>query len=235
MRTFGFENEDGTTFNYGIRFLEFPEFQYGQEIIEDIQVGGRKETLKERTRRYTDTIIKNSLEFCCVDVFEYEKKMRAIRQWLLSTRRLVYTDMEDSYFIVKKTEIDEESRKYGVFGNISVIFTCSPSLFMCEGDYEIELSGSHNLFNPYSESQPIYKIAGNGTCVITTNGKSLQVNVNRGITLDTELMIAYTDDSLKNTAVTGKYTDLNLNPGDNTVTVSAGFDVRVIPRWRLLS
>lgn len=236
MRKFGFENENGTSFMYGIHFLEYPVFEYGHEIINSIQAGGRKGTLTERTGQYTDTIIENSLEFDCTGVLEYEKKMRAIRQWLLSTKKLVYTDMEDSYFIVKKTEIDEESRKYGVYGNISVVFTCSPSLYLNEGDYEIKLSGgSNSLFNPYSESQPIYKISGNGTCVITVNGKQVKIDVNRNITVDTELMIAYMDDTMKNTAVTGKYTDLNLMQGDNTVTISNGFTAVIIPKWRILA
>ena len=236
MRKFGFENENGSTFTYGIRFLEFPQFKYGSEITQETRICGRKGTLIVHTGIYTDTIIENSLEFDCADIFEYEKKMRAIRQWLLSTKKLVYTDMEDSYFIVKKTEIDEESRKYGVYGNISVVFTCSPSLYLNEGDYEIKLSGgSNSLFNPYSESQPIYKISGNGTCVITVNGKPVKVDVNRNITVDTELMIAYMDDTMKNTAVTGKYTDLNLMPGDNTVTISNGFTAVIIPKWRILA
>lgn len=236
MRKFGFENESGTSFMYGIKFLEYPVFEYGHEIINSIQAGGRKGTLTERTGQYTDTVIENSIEFDCTDIFEYEKKMRAIRQWLLSTKRLVYSDMEDSYFIVKKVEINEESRIYGIYGNIRVIFTCSPSLFLSEGDYEVELSaGDNSLYNPYSESQPLYKISGNGTCTITVNGKTVRVDVNRGITVDTELMIAYADDTMKNTVVTGKYSDMNLNPGDNTVTISNGFTVIIIPRWRILA
>lgn len=236
MRKFGFENDNGTTFEYGIRFLEFPEFQYGSETIKEVQVCGRKGTLTIHTGIYTDTVIRNHIEFDCTDIFEYEKKMRAIRQWLIGTKRLVYTDMEDSYFLVKKTEVNEEARKYGIYGDITVVFTCAPSLYMTEGDYEIQLpAGNSNLYNPYSESQPVYRIFGNGTCTIATNGKQVKVDVNRSITVDAELMIAYMDDTMKNAAVTGKYTDMNLQPGDNTVTISNGFTATVIPKWRIIT
>lgn len=235
MRQFGFDNENGTSFSHGLRFLEFPEIKYGSEIIKTVQIYGRKEQLIERTGMYTDTVITNKLEFNSRDPLDYQKKIRSIRQWILSTRKLTYTDMEDSYFLVKKTEISDETRMYGIYGVITVVFTCSPSLFLHEGDYEIKLSsGKHELFNAYSMAQPLYQIFGNGTCVLTINGKQVNVDVKGSVTLDTELMIAYTADVMKNASVTGEYKNMVLNPGENTIFISPGFSVDITPKWRIL-
>lgn len=235
MRKFGFDNENGTSFGYGLRFLEFPVIQYGGEIIKSIQVYGRKEPLTERTGMYIDTVITNKMEFNCHNPLDYQKKLRSIKQWILSTKKLTYTDMEDSYFLVKKVEITDEVRLYGIYGVITVVFTCSPSLYLYEGDYEIVLSsGDHELYNAYSKSQPLYKIFGNGTCTMTINGKQLKVDVNGSVTLDTELMIAYTAGVMKNASVIGEYKNMVLKPGENTIFISPGFTVSVTPKWRIL-
>ena len=42
------------------------------------------------------------------------------------------------------------------------------------------------------------------------------------------------DGTLNNTAVTGNYEDLVLIEGDNKVTITDGFDLKVIPYWRYL-
>ena len=77
MRKFGFDNEYGTSFDYGIHFLSFPVFQYGQEVVNDIEVSNRAGTLTERTGTYSNTVITNELEFDCSCLAEYENKTLA--------------------------------------------------------------------------------------------------------------------------------------------------------------
>ena len=63
----------------------------------------------------------------------------------------------------------------------------------------------------------------------------MQATVNGNITIDTDRMISYNDQMVgQNTAVTGDYEDLYLQEGDNTISVSTGFTLSIIPNWREL-
>ena len=51
----------------------------------------------------------------------------------------------------------------------------------------------------------------------------------------TDRLMAYRKDGeLMNTSVYGDYAELHLLPGENTVYISRGFDLKVIPNWRCL-
>ena len=69
-------------------------------------------------------------------------------------------------------------------------------------------------------------------CTLTVNGNEMTANVGQNLTIDTDLMIAYRQDgTLQNTAVTGDYEDLYLVPGDNVISITSGFDLKIIPNW----
>lgn len=235
MRRYGFDNGEGTTFELGLRFLEFPAFEYGHEIINHIEIPGRAGTLTENTGTYTDTVITNTVEFYCSNTTEYEYKLSEIRKWLMDTKKLTYSDMEDRYFIVKKVEIEEESRLYNVFGNITVKFTCHPAVFLNDGDSTVTAASGVQLYNPYSVTCPVYYVSGEGVCTLAVNGKPITANVGQNLTIDTEMMVAYrSDGTMQNTSITGRYKDLYLLEGNNTLTFTSGFSVSVKPRWRIL-
>lgn len=232
MRKYGFQNEYGTAFLYGLRFLEFPVFEYGQEVIDNKSVPGRAGTLTIHTGKYTDTVIKNVLEFTSDTVEQFELKLQEVKRWIMKSKKVIYSDKEDRFFIVKQVDITDIKRKYGVFGIITVVFTCEPFSYLCSGEYEV---AAGNLFNLYMWTQPIYKITGNGMCAITVNGKSLTVNVSNDIIIDTEKMIAYgSDGASQNTALSGYYEDIYLQEGENTISITEGFECKVVPRWRCL-
>ena len=84
-------------------------------------------------------------------------------------------------------------------------------------------------------SHPIYRISGTGSCTLTVNGKTMKVTVNQEITIDTERMIANNAQMVnQSNLLVGNYEDLYLQEGDNTITVSTGFTLNVIPNWRVL-
>ena len=233
MRKYGFENEYGTTFDYGIRFLEFPSFDYGKEIIENKSIGGTVGTLTIHTGKYTDTIITNVIEFQSETLQDYEEDMLQIKEWLRKTKKVIYTDSEDRFYKVKRVDIDNEMRKYGIFGNLTVVFTCNPSVYYLDGLYPI--SFSEKLYNARSISEPIYLISGEGVCTLTVNDRSVRANVGQNLTIDTERMLSYRNDgTLQNTAITGNYEDLYLLPGENKISITDGFDLKIIPNWRCL-
>ena len=150
----------------------------------------------------------------------------------MSTGRIVYTDMEEYYFLVKKVSIDDIKKKYGIFGDITVTFTCDPVMYLQEGDVSVPISGTLRLYNPWSESHPIFKISGEGVCKVTVNGKEVSANVGQNLLINADLMQAYREDGvLNNTAITGDYEDLYLQEGLNEISVSSGFTAEVIPKW----
>lgn len=235
MREFGFENEYGTSFEHDIRFLEFPVFDYGHEVIESVPIPGKAGTLTVRTGKYTDTIITNVIEFACETLEDFEEKADKIRKWISKSKRVKYSDKEDNFFVVKKVEISGVKRKYGFFGNITFVFTCDTFSYFESGIAEISVGKNGELYNIGLWSQPIYIITGEGVCTLTVNGKSITANVAQNLTVDTERMISYREDgTLQNTAISGNYEDLYLQEGENTITVSDGFECKVIPRWRCL-
>lgn len=232
MRQYGFDNEHGTTFSFGLRFLEFPVIEYGEKVVENKEVPGRIGSITVCTGRYTDTVITNVMEFVSDTVEQFEDKLHEIKKWIMKSKKVVYSDKEDRFFIVKKIEFTNTKRKHGIFGNLTVVFTCEPFVYLKCGETEL-LAGK--FFNPHSWTQPIYKIIGNGLCTLTVNGKSLTANVSGDITIDTEKMISYRNDGTsQNTAISGDYEDIYLQEGENIVTVTDGFECKVIPRWRCL-
>ena len=88
------------------------------------------------------------------------------------------------------------------------------------------------MANPFDEARPVYEIIGEGVCELTVNGSAMSANVGQNLTIDTARQCAYrTDGTAQNTAVTGDYTKLYLRTGENAISVSTGFTLRIIPHW----
>ena len=69
-------------------------------------------------------------------------------------------------------------------------------------------------------------------CTLTVNNNSVTVNVGQSIIINTEKELVYKNDSSMTNISTGKYKDLYLLEGNNTVTVSNGFTLSIVPNWR---
>ena len=131
---------------------------------------------------------------------------------------------------VKITDTERTSRRLGKF---TAEFTCDPYSYLVPGQQSYSVDDV--LYNPYMISHPIYRISGTGSCALIVNGNTMQATVNGNITIDTDRMISYNDQMVgQNTAVTGDYEDLYLQEGNNTISVSTGFSLSIIPNWREL-
>lgn len=235
QREYGFDNGNGTSASKGLRFLAYPSIEYGREKVENISVAGKKGTLTKRTGIYTDTIISNKMEYVSESRELSETERIVLTEWLKSTKTVSYSDMPDYFFKVKKVEIDDALRKYGIYGNMTAEFTCEPGIYLKSGEKAQTVVSGAKLKNSHSVCSPLYKISGEGVLTLTVNGKKVTANVGQNLTIDTELMMAYRQDgTIQNTALTGDYEDLFLQPGDNIITFSSGFTVSIVPRWRIL-
>ena len=68
---------------------------------------------------------------------------------------------------------------------------------------------------------------------VTVNGHQMKVNVHKSIIIDTDRIITYSKDgTLQNAMISGEYEDMYLLYGDNDVSISPSFDLKVIPNWR---
>lgn len=196
-------------------------------------VPGRDGVLCIPTKEIDDITIVVKFHFVC-DRDEWLKKFRNAKRWLLSNgNELRFSDDPNYFYRVKNVIIGTAERTVKEVGEFEAEFLCYGAQYFKEGNYEMDCAEVD--YNPGVFSKPIYIITGEGSCTLTVNGKSITANVAQNLTIDTERMISYREDgTLQNTAISGNYEDLYLQEGDNKITVSDGFECKVIPRWRCL-
>lgn len=200
---------------------------------EFINIPGRDGSLCINSREIEDISISIKFHFVC-ERNKWQEKFRLAKKWLLSGgKELVFKDDLDYFYKVKNVTIGTAEREVKQVGEFEVQFLCDGAQYSKDGKKEIdylEVSYNAGIF-----SKPIYIITGEGVCTLTVNGKTVTANIGQNLTIDTERMISYREDGvLQNTAIKGNYEDLYLQEGDNEITVTDGFECKVIPRWRCL-
>lgn len=162
----------------------------------------------------------------------WAKTLAKAKKWLLSgPGELILGDDSDFFYAVKKVELGDTERPCHEIGKFAATFTCSGYRYYRTGEYEHKSVE----YNPGVIAHPIYIITGNGECTLTVNGNKIIAKVVDSIIIDTDLMLAYwKDGKFANTFISGQYEDMYLMPGDNTVTISENFELKVKPRWRCL-
>ena len=118
-------------------------------------------------------------------------------------------------------------------GKFEIVFTCESYMYRVDGQDEKEIG--EYLYNPYMESQPVYKIYGSGEITLEVNGNQVTAEVTEQLNIDTKLEICYNAaNEISNAALTGKYEGLYLKEGDNNFKYTEGFKVALVPNWREL-
>lgn len=175
-----------------------------------------------------------NVTFSIAEKEEYQEKLRLVRKWLLSKGDNILKLSDDPYYFykVKTTKIKSITRSGRKIGVIEVSFICEGCQYSIEGQQE---TTAFNLYNDGYIAHPVYKIEGEGECTLTVNGKTVKANVGQNLTIDTDRMLAYrTDGTMQNTALTGDYEDLYLMEGENKISITSGFSLKIIPNWRYL-
>lgn len=157
---------------------------------------------------------------------------RAVKRWLKGGGTLVLSDDVDVFYRVKAAAVNSNQRRTKYGSDIVASFICDPYTYMSSGTQPISAG---TIYNPYDTSKPLYRITGEGVCTLTVNGNQVSANVGQNLTIDTDLFLAYrTDGTMQNSAVTGDINLLWLNNGNNTVSITNGFGLTIIPNWRML-
>lgn len=221
--------------DYYIWFRSYPVITRGKQKVTSVEIPGRFGTLTEREETWSDTTVTMAIDLT-VPLFErhsVDEIYIQFRNRVLKSTELYLEELHSRFFRVKNVEESSYSKESDITISLNLTFTCDPAEYVGAGKYAHDVEDI--LWNPYSICCPVYQIFGSGTCTLAVNGKSMVANVSKNLTIDTDLMLSYQEDgTLKNTEVTGNYRDLYLQEGENEVSVTSGFEMKVKPNWRRL-
>lgn len=224
--------KEKTSTEHRILPIRRPDISAPEENVTEVYIPGHGVIL-QKDGTYKPIVI--PIEFNFMDVPDkWGEVYRKAKKWISGSGKLKFSDDPEYFYRVNLCKIVDPERISRQIGIFTAEFTCNPYMYVVAGQTEKEIKDA--LKNPYELCEPIYRITGNGSCTLTVNGKTMKATVGQNLTIDTERMLAYreSDGKLMNTSVTGDYEDLYLNPGANTISVTSGFVLKVIPNWRCL-
>lgn len=226
------ELNEVTSDSIGLLVKERPAPPAPEPDYDAIKLPGRDGTLYRRKDIVPDIPVKITFGFKAKKDLWMEQ-YRIIKEWLYDGigGRLVLSDDPEYFYQVKHLKIKSTDRFIRTMGQIVVEFICSGYQYLLEGTTEMDID--QVLYNRYFLSHPVYKITGEGVCTLTVNGKTMVANVGQNLTIDTERKLSYRlDNTIMNTSVTGDYDDMYLLRGKNSITITNGFELKIIPNWR---
>ena len=221
-----------TCSKYGIIPVRRPSVPAPEIRVTETEIPGMDGVLIENDNTYAPITIPVEFNFL-VPEDKWMDAYRKAKRWLTGSGWLMLGDDQEYMYKVYYCRITDTERTSRRLGNFTAEFVCHPYAFVVDGQQEYDASDVK--YNPYMVSHPIYIISGSGACTLTVNGKTMTATVNQQITIDTDRMIAYNAQMVNQSSLlTGDYEDLYLQEGDNTITVSTGFTLKIIPNWRVL-
>lgn len=198
-----------------------------------IQIAGRDGSLLDTDGTYENIEIEIEMNLVSTRRSLWNTDMRQIKAWLKGSGELRFSDDPDIFYKVKACGIGDIERRTYRGGDFTAVFVCDPYAYYVAGAKP--MTPEEASLNPYELCKPIYRLTGNGTATLTVNGNTMTAVVSDNLTIDTEKMLAYTENmQLQNTSVTGDYEALWLPSGVNSITVSNGFALTVQPNYRSL-
>lgn len=237
MYFLGFNNISCTDLDIYVKTR--PVIPAPERQVQDITIQGG-ETLYQDFEEYNDIDI--TVYFNFADRNNVQEKFRMAKRWLYSKtdNKLFLSNDMDYFYKVKNVKVGELTTTHKFKGDFLVVFTCSPYLYNVKGQEEIALSSSNAIYNhSWLYSKPTFIIEGEGIITLKVNGNSVKLNVGQSIIVDVERQLIYRDGNIENQRKTGKWKDLLLMPGENTLSynVESGTtlkNIKIIPNWREL-
>lgn len=186
---------------------------------------------------YDDMIISIEFNFIESDLDNIRPRVRNIKNWIedIQDDKLILSDDPNMFYKVCKVELGEFTYQdlYEI-QSFTINFTVRAYQYLVIGKKEIQLSSV--LFNYYDKSKPIYRIVGNGSCVLNINNIMVNCTVNGRLTINTEFDKILNSNNTLALGVTNikKMQDLFLQKGKNIFSWTNGFKIYIIPNWRTL-
>lgn len=235
MIEYAFQTDQIFSASYGVRVIDnYPVIEYGSPVYTQTSIPGRKGTLTEFDGTYTDTVVTMDCDITLIDDLSVDLLFQKFVSKLGKSKTLTIEGMETSFFRIKKVVVSDYDRYSDISIEFRLTFTCEPGLYQIDGDRYVSVFHEH-IFNANSVSEPVYMIDGLGRCVLSVNDKTMTLDLNGLVYIDTEHQeVLLESGTLANTLANGNYDDLFLQPGINRITVSSGFELKIKPRWRWL-
>lgn len=215
----------------GLIVKERPSIPAAVKKADEIEIPGRSGVVRTEKDEFEES--KFTIDFNYIGRSEdWYERWRMAQEWLSApNKKLILSDDPEYFFLVTKIELSEAERTTERIGNFSATVRTKDGLHYLRTG-ALECAPEKIKRNVYETAHPIYKITGTGTCVITVNGKSVMADVDQELTIDTERKLAYQNKKMKNTALTGDYEDLYFRKGKIEVSITDGFEAKIIPNWR---
>ena len=230
-----FEFNGSTARQNGLMVEKFLSIPTSEQRITKYTLPGRDGDLTYIEPGHDDIVISAQLLYLG-NLQDLREKYHDLKRWLLKGAGLLkFLDQGEWHYVVKSVKIGTNELAFSVTGRFTVDFTCAPHQYLDGGDIPVDVVSVSNMYNPYDVAHPTYELQGEGMCTLTVNGKTFTANVGQNLIINTELMISYRiDGEMRNTSVNGEYENLYLQPGNNLLSVTNGFDVKITPNWRRL-
>ena len=221
----------------GMTIKRRPSIPAPKRRVQTVKIAGRDGELVIDEGLYESIVIKVEFNFLTKSPDQWMDAFRKAKEWLSGHGNLCFSDDMDWFFDVNYVEITDTERTTRRLGNFTAEFHCDPYMYSRDGQNLISVDES-GLYNPYMTAHPIYYITGTGSGTLTVNGKTVDfvsesIGVLTGmLTIDTDLMRTVHYSTPANNAISGLYEDLYLRNGMNYISISSGFTVEIVPRWR---
>lgn len=227
-----------TSVDYGMVVAEAPTFERPSRKQTVYTIPGRNGSIVMQDDAWSDVTRSYRVWLADSPDKDLVETVNAIEAWLNSQNG--YQRLEDSF----EPDIfrlgyysggDNVSNNFMQYGETTIRFTCRPERFLKEGEHEINLTSSSQIYNPTRfTSKPLIHIEGSGTVTISINGTVMQATITDYINIDTESMNAYRLPAENmNNKITGTFP--TIAPEKNTVSITGTFSkASIIPRYFMI-
>lgn len=198
----------------------------------EYSVAGRDGTLYEDTGFYEDKQKTVELNFYAKNPDRFNQIFREASEKIMNASIFEMTDDKHYFRKIKKVEIDDCEHVTKRVGKFTVTFTLDPYFYANDGDLWHEETSIYNKYN--KPSCPVYEIEVASNAALTVNGNEITIEgINGTVTIDTARMICTDADGNEiSNLMTGKYSNLLLQPGNNEISCDG--TLRYKPMWRCI-
>lgn len=227
--TFNFNGIESS--DYSIFMSATPSRPIAAKRVQYFDIPGRNGHLT-----YDDgSLLQVPMTVSCTIMNITENNLRQIKAWLIGSGNLIFSDEPDVYWKVRlDLQIDFTIPMRQVHQFI-LIFDCFPMAYSIDNSLVTLTTSPGEIINlGTATSSPVMTVYGSGTITLTVNGIDiLLTNVSGSVTIDSDLMDAYTGTVLQNNNMSGDFPILLV--GNNTISwVGTVTSVTILPNFRYI-